>query len=211
MPDVGPMRGLPPDRSVAAEVRPGRRTTLDLSPMPMTRRKIPVSDAAVLAALEAGVSQRALAAEYGVTKTAVAEAAKRQRRLQGDVAASKHTRHLERRRAKRRGQTPHSSRAPEHGPPVSATAAPSTRKRKSGGWILRPILLDENFCAVDAGGQGGIGPAWWLDERDAARAAANDPHLQARQAEEDRQARIARLGYDPCVPGEAAAYLARRA
>jgi hypothetical protein len=89
--------------------------------------------------------------------------------------------------------------------------APSTRKRKSGGRILRPILLDENFCAVDAGAQGGIGPAWWLDERDAARAAANDPSVQARQTEEDRQARIARLGYDPCIPGEAAAYLARRA
>jgi hypothetical protein len=56
----------------------------------------------------------------------------------------------------------------------------------------------------------GTGPAWWLDARDAARAASNDPKLLARQAEEDRQARIARLGYDPCVPGEAAAHLARR-
>ena len=131
------------------------------------------------------------------------------------VAAGEDRVRRERRAARRsrpRGSgAAHASRAPEHGPPVSAMPAPSTRKRKSGGRILRSILLDENFCAVDAGAQGGIGPAWWLDERDAARAAANDPSVQARQTEEDRQARIARLGYDPCIPGEAAAYLARRA
>ncbi len=181
----------------------------------MSERLIPISDADVLARLEAGEIQQVLADDLGVSRWAVRNAADRQRALRQRVAegnaVTTKARKLERRRAMRRGRTPHPSRAPEHGPPVSATPAPSTRKRKSGGRILRPILLDENFCAVDAGAQGGIGPPWWLDARDAARAAANDPKAQAVQREIDRQARLAANdGLDPLIPEQAAQIAAIR-
>jgi hypothetical protein len=183
--------------------------------MPMSERRIPISDDNVLARLEAGETQQALADDLGVSRWAVRNAADRQRALRQRVAegeaVTRKARKLERRRAKRRGQTPHPSRAPEHGPPASARPTPSTGKRKSGGRILRPILLDENFCAVDARAQGSIGPAWWLDERDAARAAANDPKPQAAQAEIDRQARLAaNHGLDPLIPEQAAQIAAIR-
>ena len=64
--------------------------------------------------------------------------------------------------------------------------------------IHRPIILDQDFIPVDSTGSG-TGPLWWLDERDAARAAANDPSVQAVQREIDRQARLAR-GHEPVRP-----------
>lgn len=125
------------------EGEPGTARDPRLILMPMQRRKIPVFDAAVLTALEAGISQRALAAEYGVTRTPVAEAARRQRQLQAEVATSKHARHLERRRARSCGKTPHASRAPEHGPPASAIRSTSGRSaKKATGGDHKIILLD---------------------------------------------------------------------
>jgi hypothetical protein len=50
----------------------------------------------------------------------------------------------------------------------------------------------------------------WLDERDQMNALANDPRVQAEQREIDRQARIARLGFDPFDPAQVAARAASR-
>ena len=70
--------------------------------------------------------------------------------------------------------------------------------------VLRSSPHRETFAPVGAAGQDGYGPAWWLDERDAARAAANDPEVQAVQREIDRQTRLAaNHGLDPLIPEQA--------
>ncbi|MEP6978452.1 MAG: hypothetical protein ABI948_10415 [Thermoleophilia bacterium] len=90
----------------------------------MSERKIPVADDVVAARLHAGTSQRALAEEYGGTKTAIAKAAARHRDLQDRVALGESAvgvrERRERRCAKRQGLIAPASRAPENGPPASA-------------------------------------------------------------------------------------------
>jgi hypothetical protein len=127
----------------------------------MSERRIPISDADLLARLKEGETQQALADDLGVSRWAVRNAADRQRALRQSVAEGKalttKARKLERRRAKRRGQTPHPSRAPEHGPPVSATPAPSTRKRKSGGGDPAPDPAGRKLLRR---GRRGAGRGW---------------------------------------------------
>jgi hypothetical protein len=187
----------------------------------MSKRRIPISDAAVLARLEAGEIQQALADDLGVSRWAVRNArdrqlALRQRVVEGKAVTTK-ARKLERRRAKRKG-----SANPETRP--GSASAPSSKPAATRPALARTTIYGDaasgrwGIHADDGSGQPmriGISAgkdeySEWLDGRDRDRA-ANTPAAHAAVAEQDRLDRIARLGYDPCVPGEAAAYLARRA
>jgi hypothetical protein len=189
--------------------------------MPLSERKLPISDEDVAARLDAGTSQRALAVELsaeagpGVTisRAAVRNAAARHRALRDRVAAGDLRSKAERRRARRarpRGtDAVVAAQAPER---EFAPARSRPRSDKATGRIGKILLLDrETWEPVGAAGQGGYGPGWWLDQRDAARAAANDSEGQAVQREIDRQARLAaNHGLDPLIPEQAAQIAAIR-
>ena len=173
--------------------------------MPLSERKLPISDEEVAARLDAGTSQRALAAELsaeagpGVTisRAAVRNAAARHRALADRVAAgdlrSKRELRAARRARPEGTDAVVAAQAPERqfAPDRSARA----RSPRATGRILRPIVLDDDFRPLDAVGSGaGIGPAFWLDRRDAERDARNDPELQAAIRERDRQQAEAATG-----------------
>jgi hypothetical protein len=173
--------------------------------MPLSERKLPVADDVVAARLDAGTSQRALAAELsaeagsGVTisRAAVRNAAARHRALAERVAAGD-LRSKRERRAARRARPAGTdavvaARQPERefAPSRSRTRGPD----KADGRIGKTILLDrETFAPVGAAAEGGYGPAFWLNRRDAERDARNDPELQAAIREQDRQQAEAATG-----------------
>ena len=174
---------------------------------------------AVAARLDAGTSQRALAAalsaEAGVSisRAAVRAAAARHRALQDRVAAgdlrSKHERRAARRARPAGTDAVVAAQAPER----SFEPAPSRpRSDKATGRIGKIILLDrETWEPVGSSASEGYGPAWWLERRDQERAARNDPELQAVQREIDRQTRLAaNHGLDPLIPEQAAQIAAIR-
>lgn len=172
--------------------------------MPLSERKLPISDEQVAARLDAGTSQRALAAELsdeagpGVTisRAAVRNAAARHRALRDRVAAGDLRSKAERRKARRSRPRGTDAVVAAQAPEREFAPAPSRpRSDKATGRIGKIILLDrETWEPVGAAGQGGYGPAFWLDRRDAERDARNDPELQAAIREQDRQQAEAATG-----------------
>jgi hypothetical protein len=121
-----------------------------------------------------------------------------------------------RRSAERHGGLGPVARMPSLRPrPQSAPSSPPLRDlvpaRRTAA-SAKFILLDrDTWEPVGSSASGGYGPAWWLSERDAARAAANDPRVQAVQREIDRQTRLAaNHGLDPLIPEQAAQIAAIR-
>jgi len=179
--------------------------------MPLSERKLPISDEQVAARLDAGTSQRALAAELSAeagpdvttSRAAVRNAAARHRALRDRVAAGDFRSKAERRKARRARPRGTDAVVAAQAPERSFESAPSRpRSDKATGRIGKIILLDrETWEPVGSSASEGYGPAWWLERRDQERAARNDPELQAVQREIDRQTRLAaNHGLDPLIP-----------
>jgi hypothetical protein len=189
--------------------------------MPLSERKLPISDEQVAARLDAGTSQRALAAELSAeagpdvttSRAAVRNAAARHRALRDRVAAGDFRSKAERRKARRARPRGTDAVVAAQAPERSFESAPSRpRSDKATGRIGKIILLDrDTWEPVGSSASGGYGPAWWLERRDQERAARNDPELQAVQREIDRQTRLAaNHGLDPLIPEQAAQIAAIR-
>jgi len=179
--------------------------------MPLSERKIPVSDDVVAARLAAGVTQVALAEEYAVSRRAIRNARARADAVHDDARGAVHRRNLELRRTRRRQGAPSPARAPEHARPASATATaqpgPARRQRGQGGGgrILPAIPLDGNFNPVAAGSD----YEQWLNDRDFA-CSRTARKLDEREIAETR-ARVEQetgMRWDPLANDGHGAYIA---